>query len=303
VLEKRTNSETTDSAAVKRQMHALRSLEQFAESAAGKDSNILTVLGVSRKTMQARVASLKSTTVRNDKLKRFQALSKTKVQHVITESSRRRLGMQPYAQPQLRLGKLFQNTSTVDPSATNRSVLNATPSPVAVKPHWQIKDATGLSVAGTKAIWDRISSVNFVIVEKLADVTTLSTNATMWIVAFSIIAMGKSAVSRSGFVQNARPERCALCVHHQVSARCVTCRIGLGKTFVEKHRGMRLMFELATKVDKSSWSVCILHSDCRNKADIDHFVLSEEDAWHFLHKVRRLARRGGLWDGAPTGQQ
>ena len=79
----------------------------------------------------------------------------------------------------------------------------------------------------------------------------------------------------------------------------MTCRIGLGKTFAEKHRCMRLMFELATKVDKSSWSVRVLHSDCRNNADIDHFVLSEEDAWHFLHKVRRLARRGGLWDGPP----
>jgi hypothetical protein len=210
--------------------------------------------------------------------------------------------MQPYAQPQLRLGKLFQNTSTADPSAMNWSALNATSSPVAVKPLWQIKDATGLSVAGPKAIWDRISSVEFVIVEKLADLTMLSTNATMWTVAFSIIAMGKSVVSRSGFVQNARPEECASCVHHQVSARCVTCRIGLGKTFAEKHRCMRLMFELATKVDKSSWSVRVLHSDCRNNVDIDHFVLSEEDAWHFNHKVRRLARRGGSWDGPPTGQ-
>ena len=189
VSKKRPASETTDSAAVTRQMHALRSLEQFAESAASQDYNILTVLGVSRETMQARVARLHTTTVRNEKLKRFRALSKTKVQQVLAESSRRRLGMQPYAQPQLRLGKLFQNTSTADPSAMNWSALNATSSPVAVKPLWQIEDATGLSVAGPKAIWDRISSVKFVIVEELADLTMLSTNATMWTVAFSIIAM------------------------------------------------------------------------------------------------------------------
>ena len=53
-MAKRTSAENTDAAAVRRQAHAFRALEEFAESAKGQDSNALTVLGVSRRALQDR---------------------------------------------------------------------------------------------------------------------------------------------------------------------------------------------------------------------------------------------------------
>ena len=107
--------------------------------------------------------------------------------------------------------------------------------------------------------------------------------------------MGKAAISMDALARNAQPDLCAACVRHQASATLVPYRIGLTKTFAEKHRAMQQMFQFAAELDKSKWIVKILETDCCH--GVDHVVTSPADAWHFLHKVRRLARQGGLWQG------
>ena len=296
-MPKRTEVGNTDAAAVKRQAHAFRSLEQFAESTSGQDSNALTVLGVSRRTLQDRARRLYGTGSDDTKLKKFKKLTTKKKQQVAAECARRRLGLSAYARPELRLGRLFENAPVGDPSVLRRCALNATTTQVAAKVGWTVKDPAGLSAATSKGIWDRVSSVDFVIFRTLADLTAMTPSDTMWKVAFSVIARGKSAISLEGFARNARPDTCTSCVHHQASARLLTCRIGLATAFAEKHRAMRQMFELAAKVDKSQWTVRIVDLGRCSRNDFDHIVTSAADAWHFLYKVRRLARRGGLWRG------
>ena len=301
-MAKRTSAENTDAAAVRRQAHAFRALEEFAESAKGQDSNALTVLGVSRRALQDRArkqCGIGSDAAQLKKLNMFKKLTKKKKQQVAAECARRRLGLSAYTRPVLRLGRLFENAPVGDPSGFRRCALNATSTQVAAKAGWTVKDTAGVSAA--KTIWDRVSSVDFVIFNTLADLTTMSPNDATWKLAFSVVAMGKSAISLEWFNRSARPETCASCVHHQASVRLLTCRVGLAMTFADKHRSMRHMFELAANAPASKWTVRIADLSLCSSKDFDHVVTSTADAWHFLYKVRRLARQGGLWRGPRMG--
>ena len=106
----------TDAAAARRQVCAFRSLEHFAESVVGQDSDCLTVLGMSRKTVQGRVRKLEGGRVVGDsvKLNKFRDFSK-KCHLVLDEQSRRRGGGDAYPVPDLRLGTLFKKNSEAMP--------------------------------------------------------------------------------------------------------------------------------------------------------------------------------------------
>ena len=168
---------------------------------------------------------------------------------------------------------------------------------MAWKAGWAVHDSTGVSVVTSpRAIWDRVSNANLVIVRAISDLTTMESNtATRWKFAFAITAMGKAAISMDAFARNDKPDLCAACVRHLASATLVPCRIGLSKTFAEKHRLMQHMFQFAAELYKGKWVVTILETD--SCLGVDHVVASPADAWLFLHKVRRLARQGGLWQG------
>ena len=58
---------------------------------------------------------------------------------------------------------------------------------------------------------------------------------------------------------------------------------------------MHQMFQFAAELYSSSWIVKLLETD--SDIGVDHVVTSPADAWLFLHRVRRLARHGGLWQG------
>ena len=160
-----------------------------------------------------------------------------------------------------------------------------------------MQDSTGVAVVTSpRAIWDRVSNANLVIVKAISEFTTMEANtATRWKFAFAIIAMGKAAISMDAFARSDKPDLCAACVRHLASATLVPCRIGLSKTFAEKHRAMQHMFQFAAVWHRGKWIVKILEND--SGFGVDHVVTSPADAWLFLHKVRRLARQGGMWQG------
>ena len=197
--------------------------------------------------------------------------------------------------PDLRLGTLFRNIPKQCQGASTRRVLNATGVSVAWKAGWAVQDSTGVSVVTSpRAIWDRVSNANLVIVTAISELTTMeSYTATRWKFAFAIIAMGKAAISMDAFARSDKPDLCAACVRHLASATLVPCRIGLSKTFAEKHRAMQHMFQFAAELYRSKWIVKILETD--SGIGVDHVVTSPADAWLFLHRVRRLARQGGVW--------
>ncbi len=58
-----------------------------------------------------------------------------------------------------------------------------------------------------------------------------------------------------------------------------SCRVGLSKTFAEKHRAMQHMFQFAAELYKSKWIVKILETD--SGLGVDHVVTSPADAWLF----------------------
>ncbi len=97
-MAKRPQAENTDAAAARRQVCAFRSLEHFAESVVGQDSDCLTVLGMSRKTVQGRVRKVEGVRVvgQSVKLNKFREFSKKKCQLVLDEKSRRRGGGDAY---------------------------------------------------------------------------------------------------------------------------------------------------------------------------------------------------------------
>ncbi len=194
-------------------------------------------------------------------------------------------------------GRFFKNAPKHCQGASTRKVLNATGVSAAWKAGWAVQDSTGVSVVTSpRAIWDRVSNANLVIVRAIYELTTMESNtATRWKFAFAIIAMGKAAISKDAFARNDKPDLCAACVRHLASATLVPCRIGLSKAFAEKHRAMQHMFQFAAELNKSKWIVKILETD--SGLGVDHVVTSPADAWLFLHRVRRLARQGGLWRG------
>ena len=77
-MAKRPQAENTDAAAARRQVCAFRSLEHFAENVVGQDSDCLTVLGMSRKTVQGRVRKVEGGRVvgHSVKLNKFREFSK-----------------------------------------------------------------------------------------------------------------------------------------------------------------------------------------------------------------------------------
>ncbi len=77
-MAKRPQAENTDAAAARRQVCAFRSLEHFAENVVGQDSDCLTVLGMSRKTVQGRARTLEGGRVvgHSVKLNKFREFSK-----------------------------------------------------------------------------------------------------------------------------------------------------------------------------------------------------------------------------------
>ncbi len=199
--------------------------------------------------------------------------------------------------PDLRLGTLFKNTPKQCQGASTRKVLNATGVSVAWKAGWAVQDSTGVAVVTSpRAIWDRVSNANLVIVRAISDLTTMeSIPRSTCKFAFAIIAMGKAAISMDAFARNDKPDLCAACVRHLASATLVPCRIGLSKTIAEEHRAMQQMFQFAAELYTGKWIVKILEND--SGFGVDHVVTSPADAWLFLHKVRRLARQGGTWQG------
>ena len=197
--------------------------------------------------------------------------------------------------PDLRLGTLFKNTPKQCQGTSIRKVLNAIGVSVAWKAGWAVQDSTGVSVVTSpRAIWDRVSNANLVIVRAISELTTMESNtATRWKFAFPIIAIGKAAISMDAFARSDKPDLCAACVRHLASATLVPCRIGLSKAFAEEHRAMQHIFQFAAELNKGKWIGKILETD--SGLGVDHVVTSPGDAWRFLHKVRRLARQGGLW--------
>ncbi len=165
---------------------------------------------------------------------------------------------------------------------------------VAWKAGWAVQDSTGVSVVTSpRAIWDRVSNANLVIVRAISELTTMESNtATRWKFVFAVIAMGKAAISKDAFARNDKPDLCVAGVSHLATASLVPCRIRLSKTCAEKHRDMQQMFQFAAELYKGKWIVKILETD--SGLGVDHVVTSPADAWHFLHKVGRLARQGGL---------
>ena len=147
-----------------------------------------------------------------------------------------------------------------------------------------------------REIWGRVSNANLVIGRAISDLTTMeSIPRSTCKFAFAIIAMGKAAISMDAFARSDKPDLCAACVRHLASATLVPCRIGLSKTIAEEHRAMQQMFQFAAELYRSKWIVKTLEND--SGFGVDHVVTSPADAWLFLHKVRRLARQGGTWQG------
>ena len=147
-MAKRPQAENTDAAAARRQECAFRSLEHFAESVVGQDSDCLTVLGMSGKTVQARVRKLEGGSVvgHRVKLSKLREFSRKKCQLVTDEKSHRRAVGDAYLVPDLRLGTLFRNAPKQCQRTSTRAVLNATGVSVAWKAGWAVHDSTGVSV-------------------------------------------------------------------------------------------------------------------------------------------------------------